>query len=60
MLGCGGCKFAKLMNEWGPERCLAEIDTLVGMLQASRKSMGDSACRRMIAMAVERSAVPVA
>jgi hypothetical protein len=53
MLGCGGCSFATKMNEWGPERCLAEIDTLVGMLQASRKTMSDQTARRIIILAIE-------
>jgi hypothetical protein len=55
LLGCGGCKFATKMNDWGWERCIAEIDTLIVMMQESYNKMTESAARRLIVLAIERS-----
>ena len=60
MLGCGGCKFAKEMNEAGPDGCAEHIDRFIRLLvqpktKGGAQRMGRKAARRMITLAIARA-----
>jgi hypothetical protein len=56
LLGCGGCSFAKKMNEWGCDKCLENIDVLIRLLGKRKKGrIPRRAARRMIEIAVKKA-----
>ena len=62
MLGCGGCKFAKEMNELGSDECEKQIDRFIRQLvkpktKGGQQRMGRKAARRMITMAINRAKI---
>ena len=56
MLGCGCCaKWLDTMDEWGPDLCLEQIETIVQWLGEGHSPIEPHAARRMILLAIERS-----
>mgnify|MGYP001282419860 CR=1 FL=1 len=64
MLGCGGCKFVKQMNDLGADGCLEQLDMFIRLLvqpkvKGGKQRMGRRAARRMIEMAIKKARVTV-
>ena len=60
MLGrCSGCAYAATMDQWGPDACLEQLDTIVGWMMEDGDKRGtpisEAAARRMATLAIERS-----
>jgi hypothetical protein len=60
MLGCNsGFNHAHTMDVWGCEKCLAEINTIVGWItepREGRAAICEDSARRLVKRAVERAA----
>ena len=58
LLGChSGFKHAAVMDRWGCEKCLAEINTIIGWITQpcpGRAAMCEDSARRLVKLAVKR------
>ncbi len=59
ILGCGCAFNFDRLNEWGPEKCLAELESIVAELvnvsAKHKEPISKEAAERMLWMAIERS-----